>query len=207
MIQYVRGQTLRASSARWNWSTNLAPASRGGASRAVAIANRSRAPRTPRRRNSPLYLADTQCRDTLRNEDDPPPMTRHGQLDLFGESQPELPGDDETASVYRADPDEVRAELLRVLAKVRAAQSFHGMRAARSTGAPFSADDRMTRLRSCVLSSRRKSDGWKRPEPSLGLVPQSLGDRPLTVPLPALRGRRPRRSRWIFSASLSCGAA
>ena len=49
-------------------------------------------------------------------------MTR--QMDLFGESEPELPGLDRAASDYRADPDEVRAELLRVLAKVRAAQSF-----------------------------------------------------------------------------------
>jgi hypothetical protein len=49
-------------------------------------------------------------------------MTR--QLDLFGESEPELPGVDGPAGVYRADPDEVRAELLRVLAKMRAAQSF-----------------------------------------------------------------------------------
>ena len=63
-------------------------------------------------------------------------MTRRGQLDLFGESQPELPGVERTAAVYRADPDEVRAELLRVLAKVRAAQSFPWTRAARSTGAP-----------------------------------------------------------------------
>ena len=51
-------------------------------------------------------------------------MTRHGQLDLFGESQPALPGGEPTAVSYRADPDEVRAELLSVLAKVRAAQSF-----------------------------------------------------------------------------------
>jgi hypothetical protein len=51
-------------------------------------------------------------------------MTHHGQLDLFGESQPELPGSEQTASVCRVDPDEVRAELLSVLAKVRAAQSF-----------------------------------------------------------------------------------
>jgi hypothetical protein len=51
-------------------------------------------------------------------------MTRHGQLDLFGESEPELPGVEGTAAVYRADPDEARAELLRVLAQVRAAQSF-----------------------------------------------------------------------------------
>jgi hypothetical protein len=48
-------------------------------------------------------------------------MTR--QLDLFGESQPEPPGV-EGAAVYRADPDEVRTELLRVLAEVRAAHSF-----------------------------------------------------------------------------------
>jgi hypothetical protein len=48
-------------------------------------------------------------------------MTR--QLTLFGEDQPELPGVAERAAV-RVDPDEVRAELLRVLAQVRAAQSF-----------------------------------------------------------------------------------
>ena len=47
-------------------------------------------------------------------------MTR--QLDLFGENQPELPGAEGT--VYRADPDKVRAELLRVLAEARAAQTL-----------------------------------------------------------------------------------
>jgi hypothetical protein len=46
------------------------------------------------------------------------------QLDLFGESQPEFPGVESKATVYRADPDEVRGELLRVLAQARAAQSF-----------------------------------------------------------------------------------
>ncbi len=51
-------------------------------------------------------------------------MTRPGQLDLFGESQPEPTGVERTAAVYRADPDEVRAELLRVLAQARAAQSL-----------------------------------------------------------------------------------
>ena len=51
-------------------------------------------------------------------------MTRPAQLDLFGESQPELRRLEAAPGVYRADPDEVRAELLRVLAKVRAAQSF-----------------------------------------------------------------------------------
>ena len=46
-------------------------------------------------------------------------MTR--QLSLFEEAGPELPG---PAGVYRADPDEVRAELLRVLAQARAAKTF-----------------------------------------------------------------------------------
>jgi len=48
-------------------------------------------------------------------------MTR--QLNLFGEDQPELPGVEQNLA-YRADPDEVRAELLRVLAKARAAENF-----------------------------------------------------------------------------------
>ncbi|HEY5203020.1 MAG TPA: hypothetical protein VIJ63_00265 [Roseiarcus sp.] len=47
-----------------------------------------------------------------------------GQLNLFGESQPELPGVESSAAVYRADPDEVRVELLQVLAQARAAGSF-----------------------------------------------------------------------------------
>jgi hypothetical protein len=50
-------------------------------------------------------------------------MTHQGQLNLFGESQPDLPGV-EGAAIYRADPDEVRAELLRVLAQARAAQTL-----------------------------------------------------------------------------------
>ena len=49
-------------------------------------------------------------------------MTR--QLNLFGEAEAELPDLDRPAAAYRADPDEVRAELLRVLAEARAAQSF-----------------------------------------------------------------------------------
>jgi hypothetical protein len=51
-------------------------------------------------------------------------MSRQDQLDLFGENQLELAGVERTAAVYRADPDEVRAELLRVLVQVRAARSF-----------------------------------------------------------------------------------
>jgi hypothetical protein len=49
-------------------------------------------------------------------------MTR--QLNLFGESQPELAGVESATAVYRADPDEVRAELVQVLAQARAARSF-----------------------------------------------------------------------------------
>ena len=52
-------------------------------------------------------------------------MSRHDQLDLFGETQAGgCPGAERTAAVYRADPGEVRAELLRVLAQARAARSF-----------------------------------------------------------------------------------
>ncbi len=56
------------------------------------------------------------------------------QLSLFAQEQSELPGVEQNAAVYRADPDEVRAELLRVLAQARAAQNFRGMRAGQSTG-------------------------------------------------------------------------
>jgi N-6 DNA Methylase len=60
----------------------------------------------------------------LASSDEQPDMTRQGQLNLFGEQEPELPGVESAPAVYRADPNEVRAELQRVLAKVRAAQSF-----------------------------------------------------------------------------------
>ena len=48
-------------------------------------------------------------------------MTR--QLNLFGETEPELPGAEGTAAL-QVDPDKVRAELLRVLAEVRGAQTL-----------------------------------------------------------------------------------
>jgi len=51
-------------------------------------------------------------------------MTRYEQPDLFEQSQPEAPSVERTAAVYRADPDEVRAELLDMLAKLRAARGF-----------------------------------------------------------------------------------
>jgi hypothetical protein len=44
-------------------------------------------------------------------------MKRPDQLDLFGKSRPELRRLEVSPGVYRADPDEVRAELLRVLAE------------------------------------------------------------------------------------------
>ena len=47
-------------------------------------------------------------------------MTR--QLNLFGETEPELPGAEETAAL-QVDPDKVRAELLRVPAEIRGAQT------------------------------------------------------------------------------------
>jgi hypothetical protein len=46
------------------------------------------------------------------------------QLSLFGEDPSERTGVEQNAAVYRADPDEVRAELLSVLAQARAARSF-----------------------------------------------------------------------------------
>ena len=49
-------------------------------------------------------------------------------------SQPELPGVVSPTAVHRADPDAVRAELLRALAQVERRRAFRGTRAARSTG-------------------------------------------------------------------------
>jgi hypothetical protein len=47
------------------------------------------------------------------------------QLDLFsGDEQEELFDEDAAPAAYRADPDEVRAELHRILAEARAAQTF-----------------------------------------------------------------------------------
>ena len=48
---------------------------------------------------------------------------------LFAQEQSELPGVEQNAAVYRADPDEVRAELLRVLAQAARRRDFRGMRA------------------------------------------------------------------------------
>lgn len=52
-------------------------------------------------------------------------MARSTQSDLFeAEAQPDLFGDDAPTPVYRADPDEVRAELQKILAEARAAQTL-----------------------------------------------------------------------------------
>ena len=46
------------------------------------------------------------------------------QGDLFGHDQPDLFDEDHDTLVYRADPDEVRAELHQILAEARAAQTM-----------------------------------------------------------------------------------
>jgi hypothetical protein len=46
------------------------------------------------------------------------------QGDLFGNDQPEPAGEDHETPVYRADPDEVRADLQRILAEARAAKAM-----------------------------------------------------------------------------------
>jgi hypothetical protein len=105
-------------------ASRFARPDRGGASRHLRRSRTGVGDNGPRAVAIARVLWQTPPTDSQRDEDEPPAMTRHGQLDLFGESQPELPGVERTAAVYRADPNEVRAELLRVLAKVRAAQSF-----------------------------------------------------------------------------------
>ena len=51
-------------------------------------------------------------------------MTSPRQGDLFGHDQPEPADEDHETPVYRADPDEVRADLLRILAEARAAKTM-----------------------------------------------------------------------------------
>ena len=52
-------------------------------------------------------------------------MSRADQNDLFGaDSQSDLFDEDAPTPVYRADPDEVRAELYKILAEARAAQKL-----------------------------------------------------------------------------------
>jgi hypothetical protein len=48
-------------------------------------------------------------------------MSSPRQGDLFGTDAPDLFDDDAPTPVFRADPDEVRAELHRILAEARAA--------------------------------------------------------------------------------------
>jgi hypothetical protein len=51
-------------------------------------------------------------------------MSSPRQGDLFGTEQSDLFDDDAPTPVYRADPDEVRAELHKILAEARAAQKL-----------------------------------------------------------------------------------
>lgn len=50
-------------------------------------------------------------------------MTSPRQGDLFGKDQSDL-FEDQPTPVYRADPDEVRAELHKILAEARSAQTM-----------------------------------------------------------------------------------
>lgn len=52
------------------------------------------------------------------------PMSSPRQGDLFGTEQSDLFDEDAPTPVYRADPDEVRAELHKILAEARAAQKL-----------------------------------------------------------------------------------
>ncbi|MEZ5890754.1 MAG: hypothetical protein R3D52_11270 [Xanthobacteraceae bacterium] len=60
------------------------------------------------------------------------------QRDLFrDDEQAELFGEDAPTPEYRADPDEVRAELYRILAEARAVQKLPWSRNAFGSIAPF----------------------------------------------------------------------
>lgn len=51
-------------------------------------------------------------------------MASPRQGDLFGNDQPDDLFDDRPTPVYRADPDQVRADLHKILAEARAAQTM-----------------------------------------------------------------------------------
>jgi hypothetical protein len=51
-------------------------------------------------------------------------MSSSHQGDLFGHDEPDPSDEDHETPVYRADPDEVRAELHQILAEARAAKTM-----------------------------------------------------------------------------------
>ena len=51
-------------------------------------------------------------------------MTSSRQGDLFGRDEEDDPSEDQPTPVYSADPDEVRAELHKILAEARAARKM-----------------------------------------------------------------------------------
>jgi len=51
-------------------------------------------------------------------------MASSRQGDLFGNDRPDDLFEDRPTSVYRADPDEVRADLYKILAEAQAAQTM-----------------------------------------------------------------------------------
>jgi len=82
------------------------------------------------------------------------------------------PGPRGTAAVYRADPNEVRAELLAVLAQARAAQSLPWTRGVRSIAHRLSADDKLAagrRGRQLRFEFETEIGGWSGLAPSTPL--------------------------------------
>jgi hypothetical protein len=51
-------------------------------------------------------------------------MASSRQRDLFGNDEPDDLFEDQPTPVYRADPDQVRADLYKILAEARAAQKM-----------------------------------------------------------------------------------
>lgn len=51
-------------------------------------------------------------------------MASSRQGDLFSNDQPDDLSEDRPTPVYRADPDEVRADLYKIMAEIRAAQTM-----------------------------------------------------------------------------------
>ena len=89
-------------------------------------------------------------------------MSSPRQRDLFGNDQPDPSDEDFETPTYYPDPDEVRAELHKILAEMRAAESMpwdDEPRGALSHHLP--ADDqlrcRRRRARNCASSSKPKS--------------------------------------------------
>lgn len=96
-------------------------------------------------------------------------MPRTSQPQLFEtESQSDLFGA-EPVPAYRPDPDKVRSRLHKILAEARAAQTLPWERTTvslyRTIFPQMTNWLPRTKPRNCASSSRRRSHGWKRPDP------------------------------------------